>query len=53
MNEINEGNNEINYFNSSLNNKAFINTPLGSNSISLKKNISDEILYFSINQDSK
>jgi hypothetical protein len=54
MNEINENNNSINLINSTINNnKQLINTPLGNNSIPSQKNISNEILYFSINQDSK
>ena len=51
MNEIND-NNEINFNNFSFN-KDFINTPKNGNPISSKKDLSNEILYFSINQDSK
>ncbi len=50
MNEINDNNNEINLNNTSIN-KNFINTPLGHKSN--KKDLSNEILYFSVNQDSK
>lgn len=53
MNEINENDNSINIINSSLNNKIQINTPLGKNSIPSHKNITNEILYFSINHDSR
>ena len=53
MNDINENNNSINIINSSLNNKIQIKTPLGNNSIPSKKNITNEILYFSINHDSR
>ena len=53
MNEINEKNEENNIINSSLNNKHFINTPIGNESISSNNNIQNEILYFSVNQDSK
>lgn len=51
MKEIND-NNEYNLNNSSFN-KDFINTPISSNPISSKKDLSNEILYFSVNQDSK
>ena len=50
MNEINPGtnNNGNNQINISLNNLSLKSTPFGNNSP-----ISNEILYFSINQDSK
>ena len=53
MNEIDENNNSINIINSSFNNKIQINTPLGNNSIPSQKKIANEILYFSINHDSR
>ena len=47
MNEINQiNNNSINVINMSNKNESLKSTPLGNNS-------SNEILYFSINQDSK
>ena len=39
--------------NLSKNNKKLINTPIGNSPNSFKNDISNEILYFSINQDSK
>lgn len=49
MNEINpEKNNENNQINLSLNNISLKSTPFGNNT-----SLSNEILYFSINQDSK
>ena len=38
---------------SNINNKKFINTPIGIRSNSSINNISNEILYFSINHDSR
>ena len=53
MNEIKENIKENNIINSSINNKYFINTPIGNKSISSNNNLQNELLYFSINQDSK
>lgn len=53
MKEINENNNNIN-FNDTSSNKGFINTPESIKSISSsQRELLNEILYFSINQDSK
>ncbi len=52
MKDVDENNNTI-YFSSNSNIKQYINTPIGNKSHSSINNISNEILYFSINQDSK
>ena len=53
MKETKESDYLTNLPNYSSNNKNFINYPLGNNSNTFKKKTSNEILYFSINQDSK